>query len=222
MADITQLRFAQLLKRTLGLKAIDPGQVIAHQLVGTYDIQDTYRPEHRADRGERLLSMGIQISTTTTNCVLANLIAPAGGRTFVLRRAWFNLNLPTATTQPGQVYALIGGVNPATAPTQQAVSKDTRTPALSLATGLNVQNFTTLGPAAVIVNSMWFQQLFPQAALTPTTIVVDTLDVVLSPGNQVTVGLRADTFPTAGYNYNVFVEGYEYVPDVAELTAPPP
>ena len=56
MADITSSRFQDLLKRLLTTKGPAPGTSVLDDVHPTLDIQDVYRPEQRAMRGERDLS----------------------------------------------------------------------------------------------------------------------------------------------------------------------
>lgn len=226
MGDITNLRFAQFLKRALALRTVDPGRVLANNVGSVLELQDTYRPEHRLDRGEKLLTLGAQTIINTSNFQVMEVIAT--GRTFVLKRVSWSLLLPTSTTQPGQLYFWIGNLNTSTGPgTNLAQPKDTRLPNSFGGSSALTTTYTIIGagiasPSVQAIISPYLVQIYPGAATVPTIHQVDNLDIIVTPGNLITVGIRGDTLTTASYNYIVMVEGYEFTPDPSELQAAPP
>lgn len=236
MADITQPRWQSILRRAFAIKTADPGRVLHPIIGGTFEVQDTYRPESRALRAERAFSIskGGITNTAAVNFGIFAVCAAPGGRIAVLKRATFSFSLPTAANQPGNVYAIIEQPNTTLnlAPGLLANLKDFRaapgtetagptTTFANLATS-GVQNIVTaFGIAA------YAEQVFPGAAVTSSRIQVDNLDLVIGPppsGNpwSVAFGVRGDTLPVASWNWNVCVEGYEFSPDASELLSPPP
>ncbi len=229
MAQVTQLRYATALKQLLGLRVSDPGRVVAAALAPTLEVQDTYRPETRLSRGERSFGIGINVTNATganfSSTVLYQL--QNSNRLTVLKRVTLSLNLPTATVAPGNVYFGIlrpassgfGAVNPAT-------PKDARVSVGLSQTVLSTNIFTVGGLTASAppnTTGVYVCLFFPGAATVPTIHQVDNLDIVITPGTQVTLQFASDTNTVApGYSYNVFCEGYERALDPSELLAAPP
>jgi len=221
LADITQPRYSQLLKRVFGIKGANPGIVINPGIAATHDVADPYQPENRFLRGER--SFGVV--DTVTNTAATNFgyrvytNPPNSNRVAVIRRITWSLNVPTAANQPG---ALVhAGVRFATAsaaaPTIFAIPKDTRVGLISanslLATGLVSQLAGILGPAN---SSVFTVQVFPGAAAQPLIVQADNLDLVVSPGTGYPIVFASDALPVATYQWLVCVEGFERNLDPAE------
>jgi hypothetical protein len=225
-ANVTQLRFAQLLKSALGLKTSDPGRVVSPLVSPMFPLVDAYQPEMRLRRGERLCSGAFSMQNTTTVFQLLNLTMPVqGGRIFVWKRVTLSINVPTTTMQPGVCYW--GIRQPATnapVPTFQLNLKDSRyaANASSAATGALVSTSNILSFGTFNATAVYAEQLWPTTAVYNLQRQVDLVDVVIAPGNSTYVAVGFDTVPTAAYNWSVSVEGYEYVPDPAELLPPPP
>lgn len=228
MAEITNLKFAQLLKRKLGLKAIDPGRNTTPLVAPTYQLTDSYAPENRGDRGERLFSMfsGESVNSGANGFNMMQVICPTAGRAAVIRRMTFAAQIPTSTNQPGNLLLLAGHnmtSNPQTIGSF-ALAKDSRAAYTNtLTTGNAVISNVAGATSALIQTSSWGIWIAPQAAILSNFYqVVDNLDIVLWPGNGASFGIRGDTNAVAGWSYFVGVEGYEFTPDASEVSAIPP
>jgi len=227
LADVTQLRFAQQLKRALGLKAVDPGRSVNPTIAATYGLGDKYAPETRADRGERSFSLiGQFTNTSAVNFGAGAFENPLGsGKLIVVRRFTWNLNLPTATNQPGEVslgYIVTNTLTGAGISANPGFKDGRVTAAYGLkdiAIGFN--GFTTGTSGFTSVGFTWGQVLFPQAATVVTTVVTDEADVVLGPGSAARVQLISSVRPAATYNWNVVLEGFIRTADQGELLPPP-
>lgn len=225
MADITQLRFAQLLKRLFGVKTSDPGRALMPGVIATAEVNDTYQPENRASRGEKLFGVLNNLSNiAATSFGLNVFIMPSGtNRIAVIRRATLSVLLPTAANQPGSLF--FGARIPQ--PGSQSIlvqcqAKDARFNIQSggntnLACGISNATAGILGWTNSTLHAV---QLFPGAAAVPTIYVIDNLDIPVPPGFQVTFALAADALPVATYTYTLCLEGYERALDPNE-TLPP-
>jgi len=225
LADVTQLRFAQLLKRAFGVKAMDPGRVLSPIVTASHEIADTYQPENRASRGEKLFGMTNQYTNAVGGFGIAVFVNPTGsGRIAVMKRVTWSLNLPTAATQPGAIAFSIGipQVAGATVPLIFGQVKDSRFAILTgtvtaVASGLQT---STTGVSGFLNTTLYAVQVFPGAATVPTYHQVDNLDIIVPPGWLNAILFRGDTLPTGTYTWTVCVEGYERTADPNELLVP--
>lgn len=225
--DVTQTKFSQLLKRKLGLKASDPGQWMATTIAPTYELKDTYSPENRVDRGERLFTLGNNFTNIAATSFGVGQLTAGASKMAVIKRATFSMNLPTAANQPGNTFVSISFPQVAVlVPTVFGCYKDARV--ASTSAGLQVNPSTGFFNSSFGVQATYFpkaaiyQPVYPGAAATPTTIVIDNCDVVLPPNTVANVAVASDTLPVANWSWFVFLEGYELVPEVGELTQAPP
>lgn len=219
MADITQGRYQQLVKKVFGLKGGDATRQVLNPVQTSYELQDTYRPEDRASRGERVFGMGATPSNVAaTSFGAANFCNPAGsGKICVIKRATWSLLLPTAANQPGVTFLSIGAQGFGT-PSTTAFLKDTRWTAFGGAktsSGFVIQAVGTFGSQAPI--STYYVAVFPGAATVPFIHQVDNLDMVLVPNSSFNFLFASDTNPVGTYTWNIHVEGYERVGDPNEL-----
>jgi hypothetical protein len=229
LAEITQLKFAQLLKRKLGLKAIDPGRVTAGTVQPIFELQDpAYAPENRADRGERLwtLSGGFSVSSGANGFNQVQVVSPVNGRATVVKRMTVSAVIPTSTNQPG-LLALLAGMNmtqtPGTISTPPR-TKDSRAAfPFSITTGYAIVPEAALGINTSINLSLWGMEIPPPAAATAYfSQIIDNLDIVLWPGTGAEFGIRGDTNAVAGWTWYFAIEGYEFTPDASEVSPLPP
>jgi hypothetical protein len=231
LADITQLRYAQLLKRVFGIKTVDPGRVVAPVIAAGYELQDTYKPESRLDRGEKLWGGGIIATNNVAgfqNVGLTNL--PGSGKLTVVRRMTISFTLPTTATQPGNAFfaILAPTVGNAGALSQACTLKDARY--IASAGGVNISStqvysFGNSGAGAIpLVNTLYATALTFGAAVgtTPFQLVIDNLEIVLSPNTQLVCELGASVLPTATWTWLLWCEGHERIADPNELITPPP
>jgi hypothetical protein len=226
MADITNLRFAQFLKRTLGLKGIDPGRVVQTIVVPGMEMQDTYRPEMRSARGERSFCYYANHVNATASYVSENfgLGSSIANKIAIIKRVTWSLVMPTATVNPGSLW--LGVTNAFASPpvfTSKATYKDSRygtggVIATVAGTGVNVPTVSI--PANAY---QYWLQIFPTSVATDRFVhQVDQLDIVITPGTFVGIDLRGDTAIQVGQQYiwACTIEGYEYTADPAELLTP--
>jgi len=228
LADITQLRFGNLLKQTLGIKAGDSGRSVPSYIIPVNEVQDAYRPEFRAPRGERLWGMNrTQVTTANINfgaCVLPNVVG--SNKLIVVKRAWVSLLLPTAVQQPGRTHFDIVLNVVGQTPANGANAKDGRyylpisgNAQKGVATLVGITSGTTT--LADFLGSFSIE-LFPGAAAVPTLLQLDNLDLVLCPGTQAEFYLRSDVISTLTYNWLLTLEGYERTADQNEIVPPQP
>ena len=212
------------------IKAADPGRTASPVIQPSYEVADSYRPEERLSRGERLFTL--QNEHTNTNAVSWNvgyIMNPTGSnKAFVIKRVTWSFNQPTSAQQGGNwgVFILYPSPIGTFSLGAQGRFKDSR---VAVGTG---QLLTTFGMAsqnpgtfatwqAIYSISVYVVKLFPGAATVPTIHQVDNLDIVLYSGSQTAICLAGDTLPTATYLYTTCVEGYERNADPAETTVPP-
>jgi len=225
LADITNLRFAQLVKAALGLKAIDPAQHTTGTVASTFDIQDPYRPDMRLTRGERSFSAMLGQTNTVPSFAISRFVNPAGSiRILVISKVKWSGFVPTTTNQPGRLWAvvqLVSGFTP-TAPTGNP--HDGRIIQASGGGPAIVSGFTTgttgvFGVASLSNATCIFAQEFvPGASNQPFSLEWST-DLTLSPNSGISISFVADTATVGAYNYTLGVEGFERIAEQAELAS---
>ncbi len=224
MGDVEQLRFAQLLKRVFGTRAVNPGRILTPAVSPTTEVQDFYQPENRASRGEGLWGAVLaSLSNTVASFSTMSLSNPANSnKVTVLKKVTVSMLVPTATVQPASMAFMLSV--PQT-PSQGGVvvnSRDSRRsslfqigPPLSTTYITSTQGVNTLDTFAAV--SVW-GFLIPTVATNSTLYVHrDEVDYVLLPNTNVNIGIRLSTLPTATWTYMVAVEGYERTIDLNEL-----
>lgn len=231
MADVTQLRFAALLKQAFGLKTADPGRILGPVITPVISTVDAYVPEFRLSRGERMWGGGANpqngVGANFSQFVVYN--PPGSNRMGVIKRVTFSGAVPTAAAQPGilSLYAFAPNTSATSGTARNLVFKDGRLPQNVAGQIPALQGLvgTGLGPSALDTldqTCIWVQQVIAGAAATPFSVLVDQLDLVLPPGTRGAFALTADTNTVTAYSWNVFVEGYERVVDPNELLTAPP
>jgi hypothetical protein len=225
--DVTQARWAALLKRMMALKGLDAGRAVSPVIQPTYELSDAYKPEDRICRGDHLTSWGGQFSNPAAGSfALADLVNPGTtGRLCVIKRVTFSGIMPTSAQQPGNVFLGIAHINNFGGLLGTAgIPKDGRAPTFvtnnstcSLFTG------TWAGSSvnAFLSGGIYGFQVAPAAATAPYLYTIDNLDIVLVPNTQVGFTFAADAAIVTTYTWNLLIEGYERVLDPAELIPPP-
>jgi len=233
LADATQLRFANLLRRVFAIKGVDPGRTVSSNVSPTFDLSDPYHPEDRAQRGERLFGAGEQITVP----LVGNMSVPqlqndvSRGLLVVLKTVLISGLHPGNVTQPiNTAHAFVGAARsdtPLGAPANLVNSKDGRgnTPGGARLTGgtrwanasLATVTRATLADQSVRLQGVEGLPADPQGF----AILWDELDIVLPPGFYVNFGLRISANPSADWFYAVTFEGYQRPIDPAEVFTPP-
>lgn len=223
MAEVTQSRYQQLLRRVFGIYATQRiADVIPPSISPSADVNDPYQPEMRSIRGERSFSMLYQATNTAAvNFSLGTLTNPVtNNRVLVVKRLTWHLNIPTAANQPGELYLgyVVTTLLTALSPAVQPAYKDGRVIQafgirdLSLAVstqGVGTSGLTSAGLAYAIT-------LFPGAATVPFIHINDQVDVVVTPGSELQLTVRASVLPVATYTWNVTIEGFSRTLDPNE------
>lgn len=217
MASVTNLRFAQLAKAVLGLKAVDPQQNTSGLLSATFDVQDPYRPEGRLSRGEFAFSSALTVQNTSGGVGFqqVNIVNPVGsGRMCVLQDFRLSGALPGAS-QTGRMFLigqrlLGGGAVVSTFP-----PTDMRVPS-SQVCSTGIATFTNTTAIAVPAANPVQHELVPGTAGTQLDLTVP-VDIILPPGQGFIVWLGASVLPTTTYVYMFRVRGYERTAEAAEI-----
>jgi hypothetical protein len=227
--DVTQARWAALLKRMMATKGPDPGRFITPTINGTFELTDKYKPEDRVSRGERMFGGGGQEVNAVANPqqgIIQN--PPNSGRITIVKRVTWALNMPTATIQPGIAYLGIVAPQAITTVTGSPLSRffDGRAgfgnvPGAVATSVLAGQNTIYNSFSNFALASCYVQAIFPAAATTPFLFALDEANVVLPPGSVAGVSLGSDTAATGTYSWFWWAECYERVVDPSELIPPP-
>ncbi len=225
MGDVEQLRFAQLLKRVFGTRAVNPGRILTPAVSPTTEVQDLYQPENRASRGEGLWgAMLATLPNTVANYSTLVVSNPAGSnKVTVLKKLTLSMLVPTSTVQPASMGFFVSTPGTPAQGGGSVNSRDSRrsslfqnmplaTTYITITQGVNTLDFF----AAV---SLWGFLIPTVAANNSLYVHRDEMDIVLLPNSNVNIGVRLTTLPTATWTYMVAVEGYERTIDPNELNA---
>ena len=222
MKALEQHRFSEMVKRVLNAKSTQAVFGLNQALSPTIDVQDGYRPEQRASRGERLWGCTLQLTqgiAANTSNIMILVNPPSSQRTTVLQRVTASLLVPTNVVQPVDTVGFFITRPQAEGSVGAGVSgKDTRnllTQSTQFTTRVNLaaSNLQTLA-----VNSIWGCQVPILATTSAFVIQHEQEDVVLFPGFTCDIGFRVSAQPTVLWNYIVSLEGYERPFEAAETT----
>jgi len=228
-AKVENLRFGRLIKNLFGVRAIDPGQLLAPDIQASFELGDpSYRPEERWSRGERLWSFSVcaTVGSGVNASEAWQLSNPLGSnRLLVVKRVRFRSNGTTSANQTGRAFAYVtlgagtGGL------TVYPLTKDGRAllPSQQLVTASAFAQGGSHGqvPLTQVQVWTWSAEVPLLAAQTAFDIEEDQLDVVAPPNVPIVFGIDNTVAPTAGWTYSFRVEGYERVLEPNELTGPP-
>ncbi len=225
MGDVEQLRFAQLLKRVFGTRAVNPGRILTPAVSPTADVQDVYQPENRNNRGEALWGAGLTpMNVGLANMGLFTISNPANSnRITVIKKVTVSLLVPPSTAQAlGTAGFFIGNPSVGSAGGISVNSRDSRRSNFNapLSTIYTTQTVGTINLQTQATLSIWGFELDPTTVTTNSLYVHrDELDIVLFANVRCELGFRTQVLPSTAWNYTIFVEGYERTIDPNELTA---
>lgn len=217
MADITQLRFAQLLKAVLGLKAIDPARATTGTLAAAFEVQDQYRPELRLSRGEVAWGGAQHVNNTAaTNFGQINISNPQNsGRLCVIEEIRLTGNVISAN-QGGVVFLvaqrLIGGGTP----TAFFAPRDFRTNSNQVpVTGFLAQ--TTTAAVTFPTASPVVLEVASQTSGNAQVNLAVRCDIAIPPGQGLIAWMGSTILPAVTYGVTISFQGYERGAEPAEL-----
>ena len=222
MKALEQHRFSEMVKRVLNAKSTQAVFGLNQAISPALDVQDGYRPEQRAIRGERLWGCSLQLTqgtaiNTSTTMVLVN---PTGSqRIAVMRRVTASALIPGSAVQAVDTVGFFVTRPQAEGSTGAGMNgKDSRnlltqSTQFTTRTGLAATTLQTIA-----INAVWGIQVPIQAAASPFIIDHDQEEVVLFPGFTCDIGFRVSAQPTVAWNSIVSIDGFERPFEAAEVT----
>ncbi len=209
MSVLEQHRYTEMVKRLFNQKPSLP-VALTQAVSPTVDVQDAYRPEQRALRGERLWGCCLELTTAlaaTNDLILVN---PGSSlRIAVISDVTVSLLVPTSTVQAVDSGAFFVSRPVAEGSVGAGVSgKDTRN-LLTQSTQFTTRTGGTTNIQTKATNSVWGFKLPTETTARQLIVQKNDMEVVLFPGFTCDIGFYVSAFPTTAWLYLVSVEGFE-------------